>query len=284
MLKLKHFLVALMAVVLLSNPLTAQVLEGSAPRDGFYDKVWIQEKRPVPLPYVREADVLWFRRIWQLIDLREKINLPLYYPTTTLDDRQSLMQVLMSAVNEGALMAYQEDDFAFTYTADEIKSRYSREETRTLTRPQPPYQQYDTTFTIELRSEDVTKFRLKEEWFFDSKRSVLDVRILGIAPVRERIDPNSGENLGDQTLFWIYFPHAREVLVNAEVFNRHNDAQRISFDDLFLRRMFNSYIYKESSVYDRMIQGYIENGLDQLLEAERIKNDIRNYELDLWEY
>jgi gliding motility associated protien GldN len=102
--------------------------------------------------------------------------------------------------------------------------------------------------------------------------------------VRERIDPETGESLGDQTLFWVYFPEAREVLVNAPVFNRMNDAQRVSFDDLFLRRMFNSYIYKESNVYDRQINEYIEYTLDQLLEAERIKNDIRNYELDIWEY
>jgi gliding motility associated protien GldN len=284
MLKLKHHLLSLLAVVLLANPLTAQVIAGSSPRDGFYDKVWIQEKKPIPLAYVREADILWTKRIWQVIDLREKINLPLYYPTTTIDDRQSLMQVLMSAINEGSLMAYQEDDFALTFTADEIRSNYSRQETRTLTRPNPPYEQYDTLFVIPLRTEDVTKFRVKEDWFFDSKRSVLDVRIVGIAPVRERIDPNTGESLGDQTLFWVYFPHARDVLVNAEVFNRHNDAQRISFDDLFMRRMFNSYIYKENNVYNRQIQEYIENGLDQLLEAERIKGDIRNFELDLWEY
>lgn len=284
MTKCKFFVVLFVTVALFANPLSAQVIEGGTPRDGFYDKVWIEEKRPIPLAYVREADVLWSKRVWQVIDLREKINLPLYFPNTTLDDRQSLMQVLMSAINEGAIQAFQDDEFTLTFTAEEIRNRYAREETRTLTRPEPPYEEYDTTFVIPLNPQDVTKYRIKEEWFFDKKRSVLDVRILGLCPVRERIDPATGESLGDQPLFWVYFPEARNILVNAEVFNRHNDAQRQSFDDLFLRRMFNSYIYKESNVYDRLIQEYIEHGLDQLLEAERIKDIIRNYELDLWHY
>jgi gliding motility associated protien GldN len=284
MTSLKHFFVISLTAMLLSSPLAAQVIDGVAPLDGIYEKIWIEQKRPIPLAHVREADVLWSKRVWQVIDLREKINLPLYFPNTTIDDRQSLMQTLVGAINEGAIMAYQGDEFTLTYTPEEIRSQYSREEVRKLTRPNPPYEEYDTTFVIPLRAEDVTKYRIKEEWFFDSKRSVLDVRILGICPVRERVDPLTGESLGDQPLFWVYFPEARNILVNSEVFNRHNDAQRMSFDDLFLRRMFNSYIYKESNVYNRLIQEHIENGLDQLLEAERIKNDIRNYELDLWEY
>ncbi len=284
MTKLRISFAFAIVTLLLGSSAYSQVLEGATPPNGFYEKIWIEEKRPIPLAFVREADVLWSKRVWQVIDLRERINHPLYFPTTTIDDRQSLMQVLLSAVNEGSIQAFQDDEFTLTFTPEEIRTQYSREETRTLTRPEPPYEEYDTTFVIPLRPEDVTKYRIKEEWFFDSRRSVLDVRILGICPVRERIDPETGESLGDQTLFWVYFPEARNILVNAEVFNRNNDAQRMSFDDLFLRRMFNSYIYKESNVYDRLINQYFENGLDQLLEAERIRTEIRNYELDLWEY
>lgn len=284
MTRLKNIIALFFAVFLISTNVTAQVIDGVAPQDGFYEKVWIEEKRPVQLPYVRQADVLWEKRVWQIIDLREKINHPLYFPTTTIDDRQSLMQVLMASINEGSIRAYDDDEFTMPMTPEEIKENYARQEVRRFTRPDPPYEEYDSLIVIPLTSEDVTKYRIKEDWFFDSKRSVLDVRIIGICPVRERIDPETGESLGDQTLFWVYFPEAREVLVNAPVFNRMNDAQRVSFDDLFMRRMFNSYIYKESNVYDRQINEYIEYTLDQLLEAERIKDDIRNYELDIWEY
>lgn len=284
MTKLRFLFVFTFAAFLFSTGLKAQVLEGATPMDGFYEKVWIEEKTPIPLAFVREADVLWSKRVWQVIDLREKINHPLYFPNTTIDDRQSLMQVLVSSINEGSIRAFQNDEFTMPLTPEEIRNNYARQEVRTFTRPDPPYDQYDSLIVIPLRPEDVTKYRVKEEWFFDSKRSVLDVRILGVCPVRERIDPETGESLGDQPLFWVYFPEARNVLVNAEVFNRFNDAQRMSFDDLFMRRMFNGYVYKESNVYDRQINEYIEYTLDQLLEAERIKGEIRLYELDLWEY
>ncbi|MFN3556244.1 MAG: gliding motility protein GldN [Bacteroidales bacterium] len=284
MTKLRFLFAFSFAAFLLSTGLKAQVLEGATPLDGIYEKVWIEEKRPIPLAFVREADVLWKKRVWQVIDLREKINHPLYFPNTTIDDRQSLMQVLITSINEGSIRAFENDEFTKPLTPEMIRNNYARQEVRTFTRPDPPYDQYDSLIVIPLRPEDVTKYRIKEEWFFDAKRSVLDVRILGLCPVRERIDPATGESQGDQPLFWVYFPEARNVLVNAEVFNRFNDAQRMSFDDLFLRRMFNAYIYKESNVFDRQINQYIEYSLDQLLEAEKIRNEIRNYELDLWEY
>lgn len=284
MTKMRFLFAGFLFTILTVSALKAQVIEGGTPPDGVYEKVWIEEKKPIPLTHVREADVLWSKKVWQVIDLREKINHPLYFPNTTIEDRQSLMQVLMGAINEGSIRAFENDEFTMMLTPEEIREKYAREEVRTLVSPDPPYEEYDSTFVIELSPDEVTKFRLKEEWFFDSKRSVLDVRIIGICPVRERIDPETKESLGDQPLFWVYFNEARNVLVNAEVFNRQNDAKRISFDDLFMRRMFNSYIYKENNVYDRLIQDYHEYGLDQLLEAERIKEEIRNYELDLWEY
>ncbi len=284
MTRIKFVLVFSLAAFFSSAGLMAQVIDGVAPRDGFYDRVWIEEKRPIQLPYVRQADILWEKRVWQVIDLREKINHPLYFPTTTIDDRQSLMQVLISSINEGSMRAYEDDEFTMPMTPEEIRANFARQEVRRFTRPEPPYEEYDSLIVIPLSTEDVTKYRVKEDWFFDSKRSVLDVRIIGICPVRERIDPQTGESLGDQPLFWVYFPEARNVLVNSPVFNRWNDAERMSLDDLFMRRMFNSYVYKESNVYDRQINEYIEYTLDQLLEAEKIKNDIRNFELDVWEY
>lgn len=284
MTRLKFLFVVFFVSLFASGSLKAQVLEGATPLDGVYERVWIEEKRPIPLAYVREADVLWSRRIWQVIDLRERINHALYFPTTTIEDRQSLLDVFLAAINEGSIRAFEDEEFTLPLTPAEMRNRTTRIDRRFLPDPDDPDIEVEVETEIPLNTQEVTKYRIKEEWFFDSKRSVLDVRILGIAPVRERFDPITGESRGDEVLFWIYFPEARNVLVNAQVFNRQNDAQRMSFDDLFLRRMFNSYIYKESNVYDRQINEYIEYTLDQLLEAESIKTNIRNYELDLWEY
>jgi hypothetical protein len=68
-----------------------------------------------------------------------------------------------------------------------------------------------------------------------------------------------------------------------EVYNRWNDAERRSFDDIFWKRLFGSYITKESNVYDRNIQSYAKD-MDGLLEAERIKDDLFKFEHNLWEY
>ncbi len=279
----KNSIILIILGLFLSLQSLAQVIE--TPRDGFYDREMIKEKEPATLPFVREADVLWMRRVWQVIDLREKMNQPMYFPITATNHRRNLTQVLIDGIREGAITAYDpgNDEFTMPLTPEQLFSQLERTQTITMQRPTPPYDEFDTTLTIAFNTADVRRFRIKEEWFFDSKRSVLDVRVLGICPVRENIDPITGESRGEEPLFWVYFPEARKTLANAEVFNRHNDSQRMSYDDLFIRRFFTSFIYKESNVHDRRIMEFY-TGLDALLEAERIRESIRNFEHDLWEY
>src|SRR5205085_10278561 len=133
--------------------------------------------------------------------------------------------------------------------------------------------------------EKVIAYRVKEDWFFDKQRSVMDVRIIGIAPLIYDVDEKGAVRPGNvkKPIFWIYYPEVRKLLANAESFNRENDAERRSFDDIFQKRLFGSYIYKESNVYDRRIEDY-KQGISALLESERIKNDITNFEHDMWEF
>jgi len=255
------------------------------PQNSFFNRRTAEERRPAVLPYVREADILWSRRVWQVIDLREKMNQPLHFPTIPAEGRRSLMQVLIDAIRAGEITAYDivDDDFTVPLTVEQIFGRLDRTQTITMQRPTPPYMEFDTTITIPFNPAEVRRFRIKEDWFFDSNRSVLDVRIIGISPVREAIDPVTGEVRGDEPLFWVYFPEARPTLVRSEVFNRHNDNQRMTFDDLFIRRFFSSHIYKVSNVHDRRIVDYF-TGMDALLEAERAREAIRNFEQDLWHH
>lgn len=281
---MKSFRIIILSLILAGfagSKSIAQVLE--SPRDNFYDKIWIEEKKPVPYPFVREADVLWAKTVWQVLDMREKINQPLYFPVTPMKGRHSLMQVIMDGVKKGQITPYDpmDDEFLRPLNPEDVEALLVQQRTMQIEREDGSTM--DTTFRVAFNTADVKKFRIKESWFFDSKRSVMEVRILGICPVRDNIDPTTGEIRGDQPLFWIYFPEARNVFVNHEVFNRFNDAQRMSYDDLFIRRMFNSFIYKESNVYERRISDYY-TGLDALLEADKIKNDIRILEHDLWEY
>jgi gliding motility associated protien GldN len=254
--------------------------------DGVYVKEHYPTRKVVPYTHLREADVMWATRIWRKLDLREKINHPLYYPTEAIKNRRSLAQVIVEAVQEGSLTAYDplDDEFTITLTKAEIERKLSYVDTQYIESPDPPYDLVMTVIPEEFDPSTVKEFRVKEDWFFDRQRSVLDVRIIGIQPVAEKIDKTTGEVRGTEPMFWVYFPEARNIFASAEVFNRQNDAERKTMEDIFWKRMFGSYIYKEKNVYDRSIGEYMLNGLDQLLEAERIKENIFILEHDLWEY
>ncbi|HOL74989.1 MAG TPA: gliding motility protein GldN, partial [Bacteroidales bacterium] len=141
----------------------------------------------------------------------------------------------------------------------------------------------DTVIVTEFDPSTVTRYRLKEDWIFDKQRSVLECRIIGILPLMVEFEPDGITEKGTRPLFWIYFNELRPYLIRYEYFNRLNDGQRITYDDAFAKRMFHSYIIKESNVYDRYINAYA-TGIDALLESERIKNDIFIFEHDLWEF
>jgi gliding motility associated protien GldN len=254
--------------------------------DGVYVKEHYPTRKVIPYTHLREADVMWATRIWRKLDLREKINHPLYYPTEPIKNRRSLTQVIIEAVREGSLTAYDplDDEFTMTLTKAEIERKLSFIDTQYIESPDPPYDLQMTVIEEEFDPATVKEFRLKEDWFFDRQKSILDVRIIGIQPVADNIDRTTGEIRGKEPMFWVYFPEARNIFASAEVFNRQNDAERRTLEDIFWKRMFGSYIYKEKNVYDRQISDYMLNGIDQLLEAERIKEDIFIIEHDLWEY
>jgi gliding motility associated protien GldN len=254
------------------------------------DKPWIKENTPtrrvVPYTHVREADVMWHRRIWREIDLREKINHPLYFPTTPINDRKSLFDVIKEAVSvEKTLTAYDpvDDEFTVPLTVSEAIGRMGdsltimiEDEWGDPTIPQITYN--------EVTADAIVKYRLKEDWFFDNERSIMDVRIMGICPYMTSTDEN-GNYKGIKPIFWIYFPEARYVFANYDVFNRQNDAERRTYEDIFWKRMFNSYILKRSNVYDRYSIEYLGNSpIEILFEADKIKDDIFKMEHDLWHF
>lgn len=266
------------------------IVVSGASAQNVLDGVYVREHNPtrsvIPLSYLREADVMWSKRIWRIIDLKEKMNLPFGHPTEKINDRRSLNDILYDAVKEGTLTAYNDEEFMFPLTREEFQRvGGAGVDTTQITDPDPPYMTRDTVIVREFSPANVVAYRVKEEWFFDKQRSVMDVRIIGIAPLIYAVDDKGNRREGDMKvpIFWIYFPEARKILVNQEVFMRGNDSDRRTWDDIFQKRMFSSYIYKENNVYDRRIEDY-KLGMDALLEAERIKHEITNMEHDLWEY
>lgn len=266
---------------------------GNAQAQTVLDGAWIKEhnktKKVVQYPFIREADVMWSNRVWQDIDLREKMNLPLYYPLEESSGMKSLFAIIQDALLvEGSITAYdpgvtgQEDDFRTPMLVSSVKSLLESQDTTSTMDPDTG-EMVEVIQTIKINPQDVTRYRIKEDWFFDKQRSERYIRIIGIAPLKERISEDGEPTGAYETLFWLYFPECRYVFANWDSFNRFNDAERRSFDDLFQKRMFSSTIIKESNVYNRRIDD-VYTGIDALLKAEEIKDRLFTLEHDLWSF
>ncbi len=280
---IKCMAACLFTAILSGGKATAQTV-----LDGLYVKEHTPTRKVVPYTYLREADVMWSKRIWRIIDLREKINHPLYFPIDEINDRKNLFDVIKHALLvDGSITAYypgpilDDDEFKVPMLTSEVKALFSSVDT-TFTEDIETGEFVPVIQPIELNSSEIKMYKLKEDWFFDKQRSVLDVRIIGIAPMKENRGED-GEVRGYAEMFWLYFPECRYVFANWDVFNRQNDAERRTFEDIFWKRMFSSYIIKESNVYDRRINEEY-TGIDALLEAEKVKNKIFLLEHDMWHF
>ncbi|MCO5281439.1 MAG: gliding motility protein GldN [Chitinophagales bacterium] len=251
------------------------------PLDGAYQKVLNKEREIVPYDYIREADVFWSKRIWRTIDTREKMNLAFRYP------QMPLIDIIHTAAKNGEITVYDPavdnaDKFKLVMPVGDVSKIGSSTDTSMVVDP-ITLEEKQVVAVTEFNPMNVVKYRLKEDWVFDKETSTMMVRIIGICPVAEKIDQNTQTVLGDQPMYWVYYPDLRPVLAKYEVFNPKNDAVTLSWEDLFEARKFGSYIYKESNVYDRTISEYAA-GIDGLLEGEKVKNEIFVFEHDLWTY
>lgn len=276
------------------------------PVDGYFVKTDIQDRKVIDYAPIRSADVSYVKRVWQEFDLRDKINAIYASP------KSNLMQIIMEAVLAGELTAYDPtpsaedptgDSFKTILPPDQVMARFGGDSTLV--------EQYDEDGNVissrfeaaEFNPDQVLRFRIKEDWIFDKQRSVFEPRIVGIAPL---ITPNleslsntggdfsfdaDGNPIQKQSVdvdaypaFWIYFPEARHIFVNKEVASRDSDVGLVSYDDVFVRRLFSSYIVKESNPKDLRIKDYVSDGVGRLYESERIKKNLINFEEDLWSY
>ncbi|MFD1604071.1 gliding motility protein GldN [Flavobacterium artemisiae] len=282
--------------------------------------------KPLAYGYVDDRDVLMGKMVWEIIDLNEKINFPLYFPVDTVNigsDRRSLYDVLTKAMKDGKITEVYSDSYFNTKKSlkdiqgslsridttdagrelinqypDDFKTRVIKKKVVTGTGKNKKVNYIDQTVgptrTVpaeyilkqDLTAADVSQYKIKGFWYFDKRQSELKYRLLGICPVTPDVYTMNSDEKDYIELFWIFFPNSREVLHEAKSFNDKNSAMPISFDQILNSRYFNSIIYKEENVYgDREIKDYMkDNAQNQLLESERVKEKIRNFEEDMWNY
>jgi len=257
------------------------------PLNGFYVRSSTTSAKPTPYAVLREADVVFEKMEWREIDLRERMNQYLISP------KKRLIDVLVNAIKNDELTAYDPTPTKIDVNGDEFTAPLTKEKALSRLADSTLVHHFDKTSGAdigatmvagEFNPDSVLKFRIKEVWMFDKQRSVFEPRMLGIAPlVKPRSSvASSGEN-DYQPAFWIYYPEARKILASQEAELNHNDATGLSFDQVLLKRIFTSYIVKESNDKDERIKDYAQ-GIDKLYESERIKKALMDYELELWKY
>jgi gliding motility associated protien GldN len=261
---------------------------------------------PIAYPPVRQADVMYYWTIWRTIDLREKINHPLYFPAEVRGTWRSLGQTIFDAIDigntertEGVLPVYSDEMCTYPYSRDEIQGLISN--VSTIAEIDEEGEEIGTKeLIIQFEPKEIISYNVKEVWYFDKQYSTFRVQILEIEPIIEYERPNNNNSFYDdeeqdaedvkanmmkKRVGYIYYNELRPFLAKQEVFNVKNNAARVSFDDLITwKRDFSSLIYKESNVYDRDISDYIANSRDQRIESERITDKMRTFEHDLWEF
>ena len=252
--------------------------------------------KPLAYGYVDDRDILWSKVVWEYIDLNEKINLPFYYPVDTMNvatNRRSLFDTLLRGIkNDDITEIYDDSYFTAKMSKAEINSKLFRIDTTDagFDELNAGVQNIDEYVDkINLTSQDIEGFKIKGLWYFDKRQGELKYRLIALAPIAPDVQTMGREdiNISEQlALFWVYFPDAREVLHKVKVFNQKNSAYPISFDHLLNARRFSSIIFREENIYgDRDVDQYVKgNALFQVIESDKIKDDIRNKELNMWNY
>lgn len=252
-------------------------LADAQPLDDIVERRIMQERKMLEYPPLREADIFWEKRVWRVIEVGEKMNKAFVYP------ERPFFSILSEGAMNGEVQLYsaENESFEIPLSTEELDGILYKTDTFEVFNPVTLLPELQIA-TDNLNYENVKRFRIKEAWFFDEQRSALSVRIIGIAPMIEVRDEH-GNVRYELPLFWVHYPQLREYLAHQKVFNPGNDSSTMSWEDLLEMRYFSSTIYKVSNIHDRKLSAYTQ-GMDLLQEADKRKQEIFNFEHDLWSY
>lgn len=291
----RSFLLTILCVAIAASGFSqANILNAKKPEEigvKTEDQKKLDNDKPLPYGYVDDRDIMWSKMTWEIVDLDERANFPLYYPIDTNNigsNRRSLFDVLMKSIRDGKIEnIYDDSYFTAKRTLKDIGAAMTLIDTTDL-----GYEQFNAEGIVDpqyisrrdITAADISEYHIKGLWYFDKRQGELKYRLLGIAPVAPDVNFIDSDDPDMIELFWVWFPDAREILHEAKAFNNRNSSMPSSFDHLLNSRRFNALIYREENVYgDRAVNEYInDNALMQLLESERVKEKIRDFEQDMW--
>lgn len=258
-----------------------EIWKPSLVKDGIIDKV-PHVNKALDMANIREIDAAWKRRIWRQIDVRQKQNQPFIYQGDEYTGGGAFIEILLDAVKKGKVQAYSPMDDGFTAPLDMAafdKLTGGTEDSVLVEDPATGEQVWTKTHS-EFNIQSVTKYRIKEDWIFDRNAGRMVVRIIGIAPLMDRLD-DDGAFRGSLAMFWLYYPELRKLLANYEVYNPQNDLHRISWSDYFDGRYFSSYVIKSSA--NNPTKNEFQKGLRGLEEGQKAMDALIDKESDMWQ-
>jgi len=277
------------------DPLKMDTIRKSLRNDNAIEKNLVRDRTPLAYENIREDDAIYREKVWRELDIREKMNLPFRYKADDDNGNQRFIAILLNTIKSGEVTAFDasvDDRFTTPMTLEQIGSKLAGS-CDTIMVPDidkdPTLSKgimKESVVCEEFNMDDITKFRMKEEWVFDKESSRMFVRILGIAPVKTYFDKVTGREIGSAPIFWVYYPDMRPALAKFEVYNGKNYGARMSWEELFETRFFSSAIVKSTldNPYDLYLKQYVNDPILRLLESDNIKDKIFNYEQDLWSY
>jgi len=246
----------------------------------------MKDLTPIEFQNPRADDIYWQKVVYRVLDLRERMNYPLYYPEEPGNGRESLFSIMFKLIKDQKVPAF---NFEFNQEVFSKGNKIDFEEFlkkfEIIYKTQIDPTTKQKTYQVEesdIPNREVIKYFMKEVWFFDKNSSTFNVKIISICPV---IVTDRGVGIQNFPLFWIPYDALRPYFVQREVMiTDKNNGARMSFDDLFMKRRFASNLYKETNLQNRMILDYNATPDEVKREQTRIKTDILNEEQDLWEY
>lgn len=290
----KHFLLSAILLIF-SISQAQQILNAKSPeeyRKSLEKKEEKEKDEPLPYPEINERNIAWSKTVSEIVDLNEKFNQIYYFNNNDLiNPKKSLYQALIEGIKEGDIKeVYDDENFKIKMTQASFEQKSVRIDTtetgkEILNQGGTLTDEYIDRY--EIKSKDVKIFKIKGMWYMDRRIGEMRYRLLAIAPMGPdiyQLNKKNKEDLQYVDLFWVWYPDARKKLHRVKVLTSDNPSSTASLDELLNVRRFTSVIYKESNLYgDRSIEDYIpEDAQEQIYESQRIKENIRQKEEEMW--